>query len=214
MGAKSGNISTMLSSDQVFSVRVKTVRFREGYNADQVDEFLEEVVESLKWLEAGQITGPNGEIPLGPDDVRNKAFDTTKYDSAYDMREVDDLLQSIEQTLEHFVRVYRGGTILTGQSPISPTTTPPGYLTPPAPQGVTTASWTQPQVGYPTALPPHLAQPAQPVQPALPVQSVDFPVNNPQAQPVLPQTPISPPQSAPSPPAVGYPQNNFPTVGY
>lgn len=210
----------MLSSDQVFSVRVKTVRFREGYNADQVDEFLEEVVESLKWLEAGQITGPNGEIPLGPDEVRNKAFDTTKYDSAYDMRQVDDLLQSIEQTLEHYVRVYRGGTILTGQSPISPTTTPPGYLTPPAPQGVAGAPWTQPQVGYPTVMPPQVPQ-VQPAHPAQPVQSVDFPVNSPQAHAVPPQAPLSPPQvipsppqTAPSPPVVGYPHNNFPTVGY
>lgn len=212
----------MLSSDQVFSVRVKTVRFREGYNADQVDEFLEEVVESLKWLEAGQITGPNGEIPLGPDDVRNKTFDTTKYDSAYDMRQVDDLLQSIEQTLEHYVRVYRGGAILTGQNPISPTT-PLGYRTPVGYPGQTPAPWTAPQTGYPTAAPalPGRTFPGQSVPPGTAVQSVDLPVNNPQAQPVPPHTPLSPPQVAPSPPqagsnppAVGYPPNNFPKVGY
>lgn len=213
----------MLSSDQVFSVRLKTVRFREGYNADQVDEFLEETVESLKWLEAGQITGPNGEIPLGPEDVRSKTFDTTKYDSAYEMRQVDDLLQSIEETLEHYVRIYRGGAILNGQNPISPTTTPPGYQTPHGYPGQAPAQWNQPQVGYPTVAPaqpaahpqPHSQslpplQPVYPAQsgyPAQPVQSVDFPVNNPQAQAVPPQSPLSPP-------SVGYPPNNFPTVGY
>ena len=43
---------TLLTADDVLNKKFQATKFREGYEQDEVDEFLDEVVEAMRQLEA------------------------------------------------------------------------------------------------------------------------------------------------------------------
>lgn len=77
-----------LRADDVRNVRFSSTKFREGYNQDDVDDFLDRVEAHLRG------TTSSAE-PLTAEDVVNQRFRGTKFQSGYDQDEVDDFLDRI-----------------------------------------------------------------------------------------------------------------------
>ena len=78
-----------LTSDDVLNVKFQVSSFKEGYNQDEVDEFLDEVTTTMRGLEErlGALREPAGpshrraEILLTSDNVRSIRFATTRKSS-------------------------------------------------------------------------------------------------------------------------------------
>ncbi|GAA4844805.1 hypothetical protein GCM10023221_23930 [Luteimicrobium xylanilyticum] len=129
----------MITAEDVRSRKFSTTKFREGYDIEEVDGYLDEVGQTLTSLEAGAAATTPG--LLGPEDVLAKVFDTVKFREGYAIDEVDDLLDVVVQTLqEHRARALATGAqpvvpappsppatgvvpAVTGQQPTAPTTT-------------------------------------------------------------------------------------------
>ncbi|WP_129336574.1 DivIVA domain-containing protein [Cellulomonas endophytica] len=73
----------------VRAVRFHATKFREGYDQDEVDDFLDLVVAALEAADAGEVPG------LTADDVLNHMFQATKFREGYDQDEVDDFLDRV-----------------------------------------------------------------------------------------------------------------------
>ena len=97
-----------LTSDDVLNVKFQVSSFKEGYNQDEVDEFLDEVTTTLQGLEGRLGTGPGTttgshqrtEILLTSQDVRNIRFKTSKFRERYEQPAVDAFLDAVVATLE------------------------------------------------------------------------------------------------------------------
>ena len=97
-----------LTSDDVLNVKFQVSSFKEGYNQDEVDEFLDEVTTTLQGLEERLGTGPGTttgshqrtEILLTSQDVRNIRFKTSKFREGYEQPAVDAFLDAVVATLE------------------------------------------------------------------------------------------------------------------
>ncbi|CAM3800360.1 DivIVA domain-containing protein [Occultella aeris] len=87
----------MISAEQVLTSRFKPTRFSVGYDQDEVDNFLDRVVATLRHAESGQQTGS----PLQPNEVSSARFATTKWREGYDQAQVDALLGEVVATIEH-----------------------------------------------------------------------------------------------------------------
>ncbi len=87
--------SDRTTAEAVAGVRFSTTSFREGYDVEDVDAFLEACVETLRWLEGGVRPA----APLTMKQVRDARFGQTKFRSGYDQGEVDDLLDQVAATL-------------------------------------------------------------------------------------------------------------------
>jgi len=53
---------TLLTADDVLNKKFQATKFREGYEQDEVDEFLDEVVEAMRQLEAENAERHQGKI--------------------------------------------------------------------------------------------------------------------------------------------------------
>ena len=97
-----------LTSDDVLNVKFQVSSFKEGYNQDEVDEFLDEVTTTMRGLEERLGTGPGTttgshqrtEILLTSQDVRNIRFKTSKFREGYEQPAVDAFLDAVVATLE------------------------------------------------------------------------------------------------------------------
>ncbi|WP_223411407.1 DivIVA domain-containing protein [Occultella gossypii] len=87
----------MISAEQVLNSQFKPTRFSAGYEQDEVDDFLDRVVATLRQAETGQQTGN----PLRSDEVTSVRFATTKLREGYDQSQVDALLDEVVATIEH-----------------------------------------------------------------------------------------------------------------
>ncbi|MGY4643972.1 DivIVA domain-containing protein [Cellulomonas sp. URHB0016] len=85
----------MLTAHQVLSATFSATKFREGYDQDEVDDFLDRVVATLRAREAGSALG--GAVTVA--DVDGLRFQLTKFREGYDMTEVDALLDRVRETL-------------------------------------------------------------------------------------------------------------------
>ncbi len=79
-----------LTAEQVLSTALGPTTFREGYVREDVDAFLDRVVQTLR----GTAT-----VPLTAEDVDRARFRSTKRRDGYSTDDVDDLLDAIAQTL-------------------------------------------------------------------------------------------------------------------
>jgi DivIVA domain-containing protein len=80
-----------LSDADVLNSKFQATKFRDGYDADEVDDFLDRVVTTLRGDTAR---------PLTADDVRSVQFARTKFREGYDIDEVDALLDRVIAALE------------------------------------------------------------------------------------------------------------------
>lgn len=81
-----------VTAAEVREVVFTATKFTEGYHQGQVDDFLDEIVETLE--------NP-GEPGLRPQDVVDKRFSATKFRSGYSQDEVDAFLDRVVGTLKN-----------------------------------------------------------------------------------------------------------------
>ncbi|WP_186813416.1 DivIVA domain-containing protein [Cellulomonas xylanilytica] len=85
----------MLTAYEVLNQKFAATKFREGYDQDEVDAFLDRVTATLKELEGGE-TARDGVTERDIDTVR---FQGTKFREGYDQGEVDDFLDRVRERL-------------------------------------------------------------------------------------------------------------------
>ena len=98
---------TLLTADDVLTVKFQVSSFKEGYDQDEVDEFLDEVTTTMRRFEErlGASRGSSApshqqaEILLTSRDVRNVRFSTTRW-SGYHINEVDAFLVQVVAAME------------------------------------------------------------------------------------------------------------------
>ncbi|MFD6165867.1 DivIVA domain-containing protein [Oerskovia sp. NPDC060287] len=89
----------MLTAQQVLDTTFTATKFREGYDVEQVDIYLDDVSATLKAYEAG---GRPGTGLLTSVEARDARFSATKWREGYDVTEVDDLIDAIVGTLQSY----------------------------------------------------------------------------------------------------------------
>ncbi len=104
----------MITAEDVRSRKFSTTKFREGYDIEEVDTYLDQIGQTLKSLEGG--AAPTAPGLLGPEDVLAKVFDTVKFREGYALDEVDDLLDVVVQALQE----HRARALATGAQPAVP----------------------------------------------------------------------------------------------
>ena len=98
---------TLLTADDVLTVKFDVSSFKEGYNQDEVDVFLDDVTTTMREFEerlgtSQESSGPShrkAEILLTSEGVRNIRFSTTRW-SGYRMDQVDAFLVQVLATME------------------------------------------------------------------------------------------------------------------
>ena len=98
---------TLLTADDVLTVKFDVSSFKEGYNQDEVDVFLDDVTTTMREFEerlgtSQASSGPShrkAEILLTSEDVRNIRFSTTRW-SGYRIDQVDAFLVQVLATME------------------------------------------------------------------------------------------------------------------
>ena len=111
----------MLTAADVLNHKFSATKFREGYDQDEVDAFLDRVSVTLQGIERGEST-PGAVTPQEVGDVKFKA---TKFREGYDQDEVDDFLDLVRERLTQEpvdVPVWQPGAPVTlGATPIAAT---------------------------------------------------------------------------------------------
>ena len=79
----------MISADAITSRTFTTVRFKEGYSAREVDDFLDEIVDRMT----------TGDHSLARR-IKEKTFSNVRFREGYDIDEVDDFLDEVARGLE------------------------------------------------------------------------------------------------------------------
>jgi len=125
----------MITAEDVRSRKFSTTKFREGYDIEEVDGYLDEIGRTLQSLETG--AAPTGPGLLGPEDVLAKVFDTVKFREGYAIDEVDDLLDVVVQALQE----HKARALATGAQPVVAAAQPTGSQ-----PAVATTTGTQPTV--------------------------------------------------------------------
>ncbi|WP_082495086.1 DivIVA domain-containing protein [Cellulomonas sp. Leaf334] len=85
----------MLTAYDVLNQKFAATKFREGYDQDEVDRFLDRVTVTLRGLEGGETTGD----AVTADEVGAVRFHATKFREGYDQDEVDDFLDRVRERL-------------------------------------------------------------------------------------------------------------------
>ncbi len=130
--ASAGTIGDVITADEVLEVRFRATKFDYGYDQDDVDDFLDRVVATLRSLDSGEPT----DHAVGADDVRDVTFQPTRFREGYDLQQVDEVLDRVQQTLR-----ARGASASTRRTPpappapadarrtsVAPTSTPPAVV--------------------------------------------------------------------------------------
>ena len=94
---------TLLTADDVLTVKFEVSSFKEGYKQDEVDVFLDDVTTTIREFEerlgtSQESSGPShrkAEILLTAEGVRNIRFSTTRW-SGYRMDQVDAFLRCLQ----------------------------------------------------------------------------------------------------------------------
>ena len=98
---------TLLTADDVLTVKFEVSSFKEGYKQDEVDVFLDDVTTTIREFEerlgtSQESSGPShrkAEILLTAEGVRNIRFSTTRW-SGYRIDQVDAFLVQVLATME------------------------------------------------------------------------------------------------------------------
>lgn len=79
----------MISADAITSRTFTTVRFKEGYSAREVDDFLDEIVDRMATDDHSLARR-----------IKEKTFSNVRFRGGYDIDEVDDFLDEVARGLE------------------------------------------------------------------------------------------------------------------
>jgi len=97
----------VLTSQEVMNAKFSATRFSEGYEQDEIDEFLDEITETLRAWEKRTAAGASqsADAPSGmltSQDVLNKKFSVGKFFEGYEQSEVDAFLDEIMRALRNY----------------------------------------------------------------------------------------------------------------
>ncbi|WP_372440623.1 DivIVA domain-containing protein [Cellulomonas dongxiuzhuiae] len=123
----------MLTPEDVLNVKFAPTKFRDGYDQDAVDDFLDRVVATLR---AAQ-TGVPAAAPVTAADVEAVRFSSTRFREGYDQEQVDALLDRVRESLLH-------GPAVSDAPPATPAT----FDAPPPPPPATTPGLIEPPRGW------------------------------------------------------------------
>ena len=107
-GTVVGAPQKMLTAQDVMDAKFQaSSKFGEGYEQDEVDEFLDDVAGTLRAWEASGADGasrPDGAPPgaLTSEAVANKMFQVTRFHNSYERDKVDELLDTIMRVLRDY----------------------------------------------------------------------------------------------------------------
>ena len=98
---------TALTSQDVLNKKFSATRFSEGYEQDEIEEFLDEITETLRAWEKRTAAGASqsADAPSGmltSQDVLNKKFSVGKFFEGYEQSEVDAFLDEIMRALRNY----------------------------------------------------------------------------------------------------------------
>ncbi|SDY69578.1 DivIVA domain-containing protein [Herbiconiux ginsengi] len=102
-----GRTGVMITSADVDSRAFTVTTVREGYDREQVSEFLNRAVATIGAYERGDLTGTE---LLTAVEVVNERFSQTKFRPGWDQGEVDDLLDDVAVTLRSYESPPAGTT--------------------------------------------------------------------------------------------------------
>jgi DivIVA domain-containing protein len=111
----------MTTADEVLNVKFQSTKFTEGYDQDEVDDFLDRVVATLRAREGGS----PADRPVTVADLDERSFTTTKFREGYAQGDVDDFLDGLRAELA-------------GAQVVAPSTAPPAAPSEAAVPGVVT----------------------------------------------------------------------------
>jgi len=97
-----GALSGALTADEVLNQKFQATKFRDGYDQDEVDDFLDAVAATLRAHEHGETATAKGAPLLKARDVRAAIMKPVKYREGYDPRAVDALLDRVAATLARY----------------------------------------------------------------------------------------------------------------
>ena len=97
-----GALPGALTANEVLDQKFQATKFREGYDQDQVDDFLDAVAATLRAHEHGETVTAKGAPLLKARDVRAAIMKPVKYREGYDPRDVDPLLDRVVSTLNGY----------------------------------------------------------------------------------------------------------------
>ena len=89
-----GTMSGMITADEVLAAKFQSTKFTEGYDQDEVDDFLDRVVATLRAREGGA----PADRPVTLGDLEAPAFTTTKFREGYAQ---DDVHAAYARCLRH-----------------------------------------------------------------------------------------------------------------
>ena len=113
----------MLTSVDVLNQKFAATKFREGYDQDEVDDFLDRVTATLKEREGGG----QASKPVTAQQIEGITFQTTKWREGYDQQEVDAFLDRVREQLTTAatpsdVQAYGSAPAWSPDAPASPVT--------------------------------------------------------------------------------------------
>ncbi len=88
----------MLTSREVLNTAFTSTQFQSGYDEREVDDFLDEVVRTLRYYEQGGRPGPQAPVSS----THDHRFASTKFRRGYEVREVDEFLDGVIETLRYY----------------------------------------------------------------------------------------------------------------
>ena len=100
-----GTSQAALTSHDVLNTKFSIAKFFGGYEQDEIDEFLDEVTETLRAWEKRTTADPSQPAAPGmltSGDVLNKKFSVGKFFGGYEQDEIDEFLDTIMRTLRDY----------------------------------------------------------------------------------------------------------------
>lgn len=95
----------LLTAQDIRDHSFDTVRLTEGYDVNEVDQFLDRVEHTLEFLaspQADQATIPSSLDIVTPQEVREFTFNQVHFKEGYDVNEVDQFLDDVTATLQSY----------------------------------------------------------------------------------------------------------------
>ncbi len=77
----------------MLNAKFRATKFRDGYDQDEVDDFLDRVVEALRARDAGQVPA------LSVADLERVRFTSVKFREGYEPSDVDELIDRVRADL-------------------------------------------------------------------------------------------------------------------
>lgn len=99
--------SSLLTSEEIANNQFEPTKYREGYDSDEVDQFIDQVTQEMTRMEKEneslelKVSNPDSPSPslsnpiVTPEGVVNQRFKPTKFRTGYDQDDVDDYLDRI-----------------------------------------------------------------------------------------------------------------------